>query len=63
MNKEQVAKEVEEAFQTLYVILEQDNADPQKPCYQIHSVEWDILDILRGILKPRADELQEGATA
>ena len=58
-----VISEVEKAFKTLYVILEQDNADPSDPCYQIHSVEWDILDILRGELTPRSEaDMAEAAS-
>jgi hypothetical protein len=50
-----IVSEVEKAFKTLYGILEQENADPSESCYQIHSVEFDILEILRGNLKPHTN--------
>jgi hypothetical protein len=50
-----IISEVERAFNTLYVILSQESADPNEPCYQVTSVEFDIIEILRGSLKPHQE--------
>ncbi len=57
MSTEQLIDLVNDAFETLYKILDQECADPDETCFAVTSVHTDIVNILTGKLTIQTDEV------